>query len=96
MGISRNLLKGRSFEKNSLIYGIYNFYLAYKYWLIGIVVQDIAIGAEDITGPVKSVTVSPTARHRCDVSSQLCYPMPRLYAAEMGHATCFGVIWRVQ
>ena len=27
-----------------------------------------------IPGPVKLDTVSPTARHRCDVSSELCCP----------------------
>ena len=27
-----------------------------------------------IPGPIKSDAVSPTARHRCDVSSELCYP----------------------
>ena len=37
-----------------------------------------------ILGPVKSETVSPTARYRCDVSSWLCCPMPRCDAAEMG------------
>ena len=39
------------------------------------VVEDIAVGAEGlgfITGPVKLDAVSPTARHRFDVSSQLC------------------------
>ena len=44
-------------------------------WLVSAVVQDIAIGAEgvgSIPGPVKSDTVSLPARHRCDVSSELC------------------------
>ena len=34
---------------------------------------------------VKSATVSPTARHRCDVSLELCCP-------EMGPATCY-TLW---
>ena len=43
--------------------------------------NDIAPGAGGlIPGPVKSDTVSPTARHRCDISSEL-------EAAEMGPAT---------
>ena len=46
-------------------------------WLVNIVVNDIAIGAGglgSIPGTMKSDTVSPTARHRCDVSSELCCP----------------------
>ena len=43
----------------------------------------------------KIVTVSPTARHRCDVSSELCCPgaKPRRWAPSLD--TRFGVIPRV-
>ena len=39
-------------------------------------------GFGSIHGPVKFDTVSPTARHRCDVSSKLCWPgaQPRRWA----------------
>ena len=48
-----------------------------------------------IPGPVKSDTVSPTTRHRCDVSSELCSPgaKPRRWAPQL--VTRFGVIQRV-
>ena len=44
----------------------------------------IAIGdgvCGSIPGPVKSHRVSPTTRHRCDVSSELCVPdaKPRIW-----------------
>ena len=46
-------------------------------WPVGVVVEDTAVGEEDhgsIPGPFNLVTVSPMARHRCDVSSELCCP----------------------
>ena len=48
-----------------------------------------------IPGLVKSDTVSPTARHRCDASSELCYSgaKPRRWIPPL--VTCFGVIPRV-
>ena len=48
-----------------------------------------------IPGPVKSDTVSPTARHRCDVSSELCSPgaKPRRWVPSL--VTRFGVILRM-
>ena len=45
------------------------------------VVKRIALGTDcldSISGPVKSDKVLPTARHRCDVSSELCYPHAKL------------------
>ena len=45
--------------------------------LAGVVSEHITISPRDlgsIPGPVISDTVSPTARHRCDVSSELCCP----------------------
>ena len=50
------------------------------FWMlrpVGTVVKDIDIGAEGLTfdsrvGQID--TVSPTARHRCDISSELCCP----------------------
>ena len=47
-----------------------------------------------ITGPVKS-TVSPTARHRCDVSLEMCCPgaKSRRWASPL--VTAFGVLSRV-
>ena len=49
---------------------------------------------DSIPGPVKSA-VSPTTRHRCDVSSELCCPgaKPRRWAPQL--VTRFGVIRRV-
>ena len=46
-------------------------------------------------GSVKSDTVSPTARHRCDVSSELCCigAMPRTRVPPL--VTRFGVITRL-
>ena len=48
-----------------------------------------------IPGSVKSDTVSLTARHRCDVSLELCSPGAKLsrWAAPLN--SCFGVIPRV-
>ena len=48
-----------------------------------------------ILRPVKSDTVLPTTRHRCDVSSELCCPVakPRRWAPPL--VTRFGVIPRV-
>ena len=63
---------------------------------ISVVVLDIATGAGDsIPEPVKSATVSPIARHRCDVSSELCCPgaKPRRWIPPL--VTRFGVIPRV-
>ena len=60
--------------------------------------QAHAIGAgglASIPGPVKSDTVSPTARHRCNVTLELCCPgaKPRRWAPPL--VTSFGVIPRV-
>ena len=57
---------------------------------VGEVVKGIVIGAgsrchEFNRLASKSVTVSPTARHLCDISSELCCPGPG--AAEMDPAT---------
>ena len=44
------------------------------YQQIVVVAKDIASGAGNygsISGPVKSDAMSPAARHRCDVSSEL-------------------------
>ena len=48
-----------------------------------------------IPGPVKLDTVSPTIRHRCDVSSELCCPgaKPRRWAPPP--VTRFGMLPRV-
>ena len=48
-----------------------------------------------IPGPVKSNTMSPTARHRCDVSSELCCSVakPRRWIPPL--VTRFGVTPRV-
>ena len=48
-----------------------------------------------ILGPLKSDTVSPTARHRCDVSSELCCPGVKLRRWTPPLVTRFGVIPRV-
>ena len=45
-----------------------------------------------ITGAVKSDTVSPTARHHCDVSSELCCPGAKSRSWAPTLATRFGVI----
>ena len=37
-------------------------------------IADVAGGLGSIPGPVRSDTVSPTARYCCDVSSELCCP----------------------
>ena len=41
-------------------------------------VKDVARGHGFDSGEVKSDPVSPTARHRCDVSSELCCPGAKL------------------
>ena len=44
---------------------------------VGVVLKGVALSAEirgSIPGPLKSDTLSPTVRHRCDVSSELCFP----------------------
>ena len=48
-----------------------------------------------IPGPVKFDTVSPTARHRCDVFLELCHPgaKPRRWTPPL--VTRFGIIPRV-
>ena len=53
-----------------------------------------AIGAGGL-GSGQIYTVSPTTRHRCDVSSELCCPgaKPRRWAPQL--VTRFGVIRRV-
>ena len=48
-----------------------------------------------IPGPVKSNTVSPTARHRVDVSSELCYPSAETRRWAPPIVPLFGVISRV-
>ena len=43
----------------------------------GVVLKDIALSAEvlgSLLKPVKSDALLPTARYRCDVSSELCCP----------------------
>ena len=48
---------------------------------VGFVVTDIANGAGGrgtILGPVESDSGPPSARHHCDVSSELCYPGAKL------------------
>ena len=37
-----------------------------------------------IPGPAKSGAASPTTLYRSNVSSELCFQIPRRYAAEMG------------
>ena len=64
----------RSFNCTEILYLIVEFN-----WPLSSVAEDIAIGAVREVwslnpGYVKSDKVSPTARHRCDVSSELMLP----------------------
>ena len=49
-----------------------------------------------IPGSVKSDKMSPSARHRCDVSSELCYSCAKLRRWVPLLVTRFGVIPQVQ
>ena len=71
---------------------------AYNWPVVSLVINHIAIGTEVlgmIPGPVKSNTMSPTARRRCDVSSELCCPgaKPQRWAPIL--ISLFGVIPQV-
>ena len=62
------------------------------------IVEHITIGSGglgSIPGSVKSDTVSPTARHRYDVSSELCCPGAKPHRWTSSLVTCVGVILRV-
>ena len=61
-------------------------------------VNDIAIVARGlglILGPVKLDKVSPTARHRCHLSSELCCPDAEQWRWTSPFVKRFGVIPRV-
>ena len=64
--------------------------ISYNY--VVAVVQDMTNGAGAvglIPGPVKSDTMLPPARQRCDVSSELC--CPDTVDAEMGPAVRYAL-----
>ena len=67
----------------------------YKQAICRIGAKNIAIGAanlDSIPGQVKSVIVLLTARHHCDVSSELCCPVakPRRWTTPL--VTHFGLV----
>ena len=67
-------------------------------WLVSAAIENIAIGTgnlRSIPGPVKSVTVAPMNRHRCNVSSKLCCQAPSRRDGVWPLVTYFGVISRI-
>ena len=64
---------------------------------VDVVVKNIAIGVGglgSIPGRVKSHTVPSTARHRCEVSSEMCYPSAKPWRLAPLLVTRFGVMLR--
>ena len=65
---------------------------------VGVVVKDTAIGAGGLgfgSRALKSDTLSPVVRHRCDVSSELCCIGAKLQRWTPSLVTRFGVILQV-
>ena len=65
---------------------------------VGVAVEDPinrAGGLDSIPGPFTSDAVSPTAGHRCEISSQSNCPVAKPQRWVSPLATCIGVIPRV-
>ena len=58
--------------------------------------ENVAIDVQVDSGLIKSDTVSPTARHRCDVCSELCFSSAELQTWAPPVVSRCGVIPRVQ